>query len=397
MNKVEAQPIPDSKPEIELEDRILDFFKFYKAPIILWLGWRIALFIFPILGGTLFMPTDTEDTYPVTSSLLLERLIGTWTHWDGAVYIDIATKGYTDLTSVSFYPLYPLLLRVLSFVFTLGGFNYFAVGAVGIVISSIFALITCLLLFKLVSFEYDGETARLSVLYLLAFPTAFFLFAVYTESFFLALAIGAFYAARREKWSLAILLACLTVLTKNQGILVVVALAVEYAQQIGWNPRRLDRRAIFFTLPVIAFGGWLGFNWLSYGNPFAFIAALSHWNRVFTWPWDTLIAGAGRFEAPLVIAFLLILALAIRPALKGEIRLTYFIFFVITLMQPLLNPIVESPLRSVIRYQLIIFPAFFLLAKAGKRSPVFHYTYLVFCLLLAGGLLTRFILFFWVA
>jgi len=397
MNKVEETT--ESKLELDssLEDKILAFFKAYKAPITIWFGWRIALFIFPILGGTLFLPTDTEDTYPVTSNLLLERLIGTWTHWDGAVYIDIASRGYNHITTVSFYPLYPLLLRILSFVFTLGSYNFFAVAAVGIVISSLSALATCILLYKLVCFEYDGETARLSVLYLLAFPTAFFLVAVYTESFFLALALGAFYAARREKWTMAILLACLAVLTKNQGVLVVIALAVEYAQQIGWNPRRLDRRVFFFSLPVIAFGGWLGFNWIGYNNPFAFIAALDHWNRVFTWPWQTVVDGAGKFEAPLVIAFLLILALAVRSTLKGNLRLTYFVFFAITMLQPLFNPIVESPLRSVIRYQLIIFPAFFLLAKAGKRSQIFHYSYLVFCLLLAGGLLTRFILFFWVA
>jgi hypothetical protein len=46
---------------------------------------------------------------------------------------------------------------------------------------------------------------------------------------------------------------------------------------------------------------------------------------------------------------------------------------------------------------LIIFPAFLLLALAGKHSRTFHYTYLTFSLALLGLLLARFAMWYWVA
>ena len=96
--------------------------------------------------------------------------------------------------AAAFYPLYPLTLAGVGRVF---GGHYVAAG---IVVSLAAALAAFVLLYRLAETRLGADGARRAVLYLAVFPMALFLGAVYTESLFLALAIGAFLLAERGRW-----------------------------------------------------------------------------------------------------------------------------------------------------------------------------------------------------
>ena len=62
--------------------------------------------------------------------------------------------------------------------------------------------VALVLLHRLVALDHDRAVARNAVLVTALFPMSFFFSAVYSESLFLALSVGAVYAARRERWAL---------------------------------------------------------------------------------------------------------------------------------------------------------------------------------------------------
>ena len=88
----------------------------------------------------------------------------------------------------------------------------------GIVVSLAAALAAFVLLYRLTETRLGADGARRAVLYLAVFPMALFLGAVYSESLFLALAIGAFLLAERGRWLGAGLVTGLAMLTRIAGI-----------------------------------------------------------------------------------------------------------------------------------------------------------------------------------
>lgn len=387
----------------------------------MWLTWRIALLVVVIFTAVL-VPRGPAS--PVTFSsfgdLVRERAIWGWTHWDGDWYADIAAQGYWRDFNTAFYPLYPHLMRWLGFVMTLGHTSVDVFKFAGLLISSGAAMAVCILLYKLARLEYDEQIARTSVAYLLAFPTAFFLAAVYTEALFMALAIGAFYTARTNRWLAALILASLAVLTKNQGILVAVALLVEYGQQRKWDWRRVDRQLLYFALPVLTLAGWFGWNALTFQNSTNFISSTQkYFARYFSWPWQTINDAFKRFyelddtgarasinfqpdnvpmlDLAFTMGFLALALVAIWATFKGRLRPTYLVLFLFLLIQPLASPAEWSILNSLPRYTLIIFPAFFLFVLAGRRWTFFQNTYFIISLSLAGLLVARFTMGYWVS
>jgi Mannosyltransferase (PIG-V) len=401
---LEKTPVPVEAGDAQLPAKksklntITQFLIANKEPFTIWFGFRLALLVLPMFTATLMTMSDDVLVRGIFSNNTLDRIVGSWTRWDGVIYIEIAQVGYLEPVRINFFPLYPFLMRVVAFILNpFDSGNYLTLAIAGIIISSVSMLAMCLVFYRLAVREFNVEVAQRSLLYLLIFPTGFFLWAVYTESLFLALAIGAFYAARTNRWLLAMFLAGFCVLTKNQGIFVPAALGIEYLHQIGWHPRKLDRRIFFFAIPASFFGGWLIFNWWLFGNPLQYVNSQFDFNRYFSLPWDTLINASDAFEFPLTFCFVLLLLVAVGLVWKGKLRPAYLLFFGGCLLQPLIMPFQNIELFSMLRFLLFIFPAFFLLGLAGKRYPFFHYMYLAFCFPMYGILMTRFILWHWVA
>ena len=132
-------------------------------------------------------PTLTRDLGWVTD---------VWARWDSVWFLRIAAHGYGEAHGVAaaFYPLYPL---------TLAGVGRASSAATtwspGSSSRSAAAVAAFVLLYRLTETRLGADGARRAVLYLAVFPMALFLGAVYSESMFLALAIGAFLLGERRQ------------------------------------------------------------------------------------------------------------------------------------------------------------------------------------------------------
>lgn len=165
-------------------------------------------------------PMDKGDNQVMIRStlntdLVSEALVNVWMRWDTPWYLRIAENGYERLdASLVFMPLYPFLIKVAGLL--LGG-NYL-LGA--LLVSSLAGLIASILLFELADSEkLTKVNAMQTVLAMLVFPSAFFLFAAYTESLFLMLVLAGWLCARHKCWLAAGILAALATLCRLQGAL----------------------------------------------------------------------------------------------------------------------------------------------------------------------------------
>lgn len=190
-----------------------------KYILFLFTGWRIALLAITFYGLST-VPYITQPGYVLNRSTTNTDYISRWGNWDGGHYLDISQKGYTTIQTV-FFPLYSLIIKLV----TLIGISPLWAGLLISHLATIFALF---FLYKLVLLDYDNETAQKATLLLLAFPTSFYLVAVYNESLFLALTIASFYYSRTKNIILASLFAGLASVTRPIGIAVIIAISAEY-------------------------------------------------------------------------------------------------------------------------------------------------------------------------
>lgn len=299
-----------------------------------------------------------------------------WEHADALWYLRIGSQGYaTDDGSGAFFPLYPLLIRVVGVI--LGERWLLA----AYLVSNVALVLALVLLYRLTAHEFSDSMARKAVLYLCAFPTGFFLFAPYSESLFLALAIGTLYAARTRHWGLAAILGLLAALSRSPGVLLAVPLAVEAVLQARAMPtgrwRRLARGAgacaatVTGLLAYLAYWQLLDDDWR---RPFDL--QKSGWGKEAAWPWETLWAGAqiavqypGSYPGAyfLVDFLVVVLVLAAGTWVALRTRLTYGVFVGFSALFPLFLMWPGRPLLSLPRIYLVIFPTVWALARLAER------------------------------
>jgi Gpi18-like mannosyltransferase len=296
-------------------------------------------------------------------------LLGPWLRWDACWYLRIASVGYslTDGTT-AFFPLYPLLLRWLGPL--LGGDHLLAAA----VISHTACLLAMLLLYQITRQELDHDCARRAVIYQLFFPTAFFLFAPYTESLFMLWAIACLLAARRETWWLAGLCGLLAGLTRVTGALLILPVAVEMRSRYGSLRKLLHPRALWLGLIPLGVMTYSLYLALAFGDPFLWLHSQAAWNRSLAWPWEMIHQIATNLLQPLNnsvdalfgLLFIVLMVLALR-----KLKAALGVYVGISLLPLLFLPIAGAPLQSMQRYVLVLFPGFMVLAWLGKR-PAWH-------------------------
>jgi hypothetical protein len=209
------------------------------------------------------------------------------------------------------------------------------------------------------------------------FPTAFFLFAPYTEALFLALVLGCLLAARSDRWATAAVLAALAALARSNGVLLAVVLAVEGVLQVRASPGPLVpdllRRVPAVLAGPLALGGYL-LAWRSATGDALVPVELqsSHWGKVASLPWDTLRAGlvAGLADPG---GYLMVDLVAVLLALAGcawlvvRVRPTYAVYALLSVGFPLLEAWPPRPFLSVPRYLVVVFPLLWAADRLGER------------------------------
>src|SRR5215218_2646275 len=233
--------------------------------------------------AALFLPWATPPQVVVEPGYL-----NYWTHWDGELYLKIATEGYGatedyDLgapISTAFFPLYPLFVRA---GISIGG----RPALWGVLISLVATLFALYFLYRIAEKLQNKEVARAATLTFAFFPTAFFLNAVYSEALFVAFAAGSYWAAYvRRELLLAGLLGALTAATRNSGVLLLIPLVYLWLRnrsEFGWRG--------LWQLALVPAGllGYMFFLWYEFGDPLMFAnAQTTGWGRELTNPLATL-------------------------------------------------------------------------------------------------------------
>lgn len=337
---------------------------------------RIVLAIFIIskllvltagYAGYFMIPEENSFRKLITDN----ELLNPWAQYDGRAYLDIAENGYrADFDgggNYGFYPFYPLLIKVFSFV----GYDLSA-----FLISNIFSLLGVVLLYFIIKKEFGDEVTKKSVFYLLFFPTAYFFTAMYTESLFLFLSLLTFYFARSEKWFLAGIFGFLSSLTRVQGLLLFLPLLYLYLKQKQFKFDRIKPNILFiFLIPagIIVFFTYL---YLITGDFFIQFTSFAANYTAFSMPWT-----------PFINAFTgLINAMELKNVLYHSFNIFISLFFVglslisfkymekdysIYFLLSALLPLFSSNLVAVSRYLITIFPAFILLPLLEKTHSKF--------------------------
>jgi hypothetical protein len=335
-------------------------------------------------------------------------LVSPFARWDSSWYLAVAKWGYGPQTSgvalspsgglarMNFFPLYPALIHVI-------GWLVRSDLVAGVLISLVAFVAALWLLYRLVELDFSPEVAEVTVVLTAFCPMAFYFSAVYTESLFMALTLGALYSARRERWLYAGLLGALASLTRVEGVVLVVPLVMIAVWRrpvdggsaagepsAGGVRGRLKRpriSAAWIALVPLGLLAYLGYLALKYGQGLApFQTQSEFWQHHRTWPfgavwqgakaaWNglrqlvqgpvppyriALYTGGASFSAVQDIYLFLFLVLVVVAFIGGLRRLhpAYSAYTLLSLALPLSDPVKLSPLASIPRYAMVAFPLF---------------------------------------
>ena len=148
--------------------------------------------LFYSVAGAVIARVVPIDAWQLWSSDVPFGTLSIWAHMDGDHYLSVAQGGYSDGSPV-FFPLYPLLVRVVALLFG-GPISRGGLSVYGVFISLTAFCLVLYFIYRMVEEGWGTRAARGTVLTLAFFPTSFFFNAVYTESLFLALSAGSLWA-----------------------------------------------------------------------------------------------------------------------------------------------------------------------------------------------------------
>lgn len=320
--------------------------------------------------------------------------------WDSIWFYGVAKDGYSGTRgdsryAAAFLPLYPFLMRWLGY---LVGTDYFTAG---IWVSRVSLLAALVLLADPPKGEPSGEFACAHVpAALLAFPSAFLLVSVYSESLFLALALGAFKCLRGERYMGASVCAFAASCTRIQGIALVVGLAV-----LGWRQSRAGRYSLIrfasAAAGAAAYAAMAAYCRAMFGNPlYHFAVKRAVWRQGPAAPWSVLgdaiddgfsamrLDNFGSFYTLLQLpcVYLVLITLVVLYTDRPRNRWGEMAFIGCALVMSLFG----GALGGMPRFTLVLFPVFTVAARI-RRSPCLWHVYLVLGALLQTCLLVHYI------
>jgi hypothetical protein len=363
---------------------------------------RDALFVFVLTRSLIFMifvfvghlnvitlpdqPTNIREAFiSFEGAPVARRLRETMWRADVAHYMVIAREGYLNKPQevataqsrgFAFFPLFPLVLWLLGRVTS-------DVMLAGAALSNLFFFCGLVLLHKLtLAFGYDTRMARRTIFYLACFPVSYFFSVPLTESLFLLLTVGSFYAAKQERWWIAGTVGALASATRVNGVILLPALLV-----LSWQQYRAPqvKKVLGVRLVPLGLAAYMFYSWWRVGNAWAFKDSVALWGRKTTFfltplvkyvihphkvvePWNfNLLNAAAALLSFWAVYFLI---------RRREWALAVFVLLSVTLA------LSSGILQSLDRYALGFFPIFMALGIAVRSYNVDQAIRFIFVILL---------------
>lgn len=356
--------------------------------------WLLVVNIFGWLVVNRFnLKPDTAYTWIEQSDdsrIKNTNLVNLHAQWDSFWYQDIATNGYhlnesNTLSNIVFFPVYPALIYLFSAVL---GLEVVLAGWVISIASLIGAVFVFYKLVKEFHPELDPETP---IFYLLIFPTAFFLNAVYTESLFLMLSLLTFYYAFKGKFWQAGAFGLLASLTRVTGVLLFLPVAYEYFRQTPYKEWIKIKALSLLLIPLGTFV-FFGYHYVKFGDFFLFLKVESAWGRAFVFNKEHFSALTNSARANLIIDFGFgVFAAAMSIIVFKKRWIAYGLYVIATIVVA----ISSGSLMSIGRYILVLFPIYIMLANISLKNKQFEKLYTLVSILLFGLNITLFVNGYW--
>lgn len=371
-----------------------------KQGLVLFFVLRLLLTLWATAVTTVLPPPQEPDEtlrpylgQPILTEGISGTLLGPWQRFDTNHYLRIARQGYADESDSVFPPLYPLLIRGLG---TLLGGTPTANLTAALLLSNLATLGLFILLAHISSQLLGSSQALRAMVYFALFPTGFFLFAGYTESLFILLALTSLWLGKNGRFWWAGIFGLLASLTRLTGWILVVPLAyafitgeqgVKIREWLPLIPHRPTANlqaprllTLFSTLlPALGSALFLVLRWALRLRPLGEIYA-DYWYQTTGVPGADLVtavqtiffggtARAGEFT--LIFDLLIVVFLGVTTMQVWRRFGTYWGAYNAMLLLFILLPTSElKPLYSFSRYALAFIPSFWLLAEAGERPLI---------------------------
>lgn len=344
-----------------------------KKIIFLLLGWLLIVNIFALLGlNRLNLKSDTAYKWIDPQKFVQEQSwnsISFHSRWDSVYYLDIAQNGYhftkeNTLSNIVFFPFYSALIFVVSLLI---GPNFILAGWIVSVLALIGSVIVFYKLIKEFHPTIDPENA---IFYLLIFPTAFFLNAVYTESIFLFLSLLTFYYLHKGRFGLAGFFGLLSALTRITGVLLFIPIVWEFYKRNGW--RKIFSFSFLPTL-LVPLGTMIFFlyHYFVFGNFFLFFDVENAWGRTFQLNKEHFLLFSNPAIVNLSIDLLFTTFALICAVHMFKKRWVSYGLYTVTTLGVALS---TGTFMSIGRYILVLFPIYLVLASVKNQNFAKIYT-----------------------
>lgn len=380
----------------------------------MWAILSLAINPLPLAADEVVRPYLGEP--PITDGIP-GLLLGPWQRFDAQRYMHLARQGYVNEENSVFPPLYPLAVGLLGRI--MGGSSQANLLS-GILISNLSCVLLLLLFYRVVATELNAAAAARGLLYLVLFPTGFFLFAPYSESPFMLFALASLWAARKGKFWHAGILGFAAAATRLTGWILVIPLGYEFVRQnrstqpkaaslaLLRDMKELIGRPSFYALalPGIAAVGFIAWRWWI-GLPSLGQIYHTYWHQSVAVPGMDLVTAVrsllfgGPARSNELIALSLDFAVTCMLVVTTffafrRLPTSYALYSMMLLLFILLPSSEVKPLYSFSRYALAFFPTFMLLGDAGRRPAINRlilYPFLILYLYFSG----QFFVWGWVA
>ncbi|OIO44794.1 MAG: hypothetical protein AUJ41_01650 [Candidatus Pacebacteria bacterium CG1_02_43_31] len=353
---------------------------FFKTIFIPFAITRSILFFVGLMANYI-LPSNIYQTEETIKSGWLfsgHRIIDMWARWDSGWYLSIIKIGYSmgkdvyTSSNLPFFPVYPYLVKIFTFLVPIRPLTDEIIIAVGLVLSNLMLLGALVLIYKISIYLFKSETvAKSAVWYLLVFPSSFFLSSFYTESTFLFFSLLSFWAATKRKWWLACTMAAVVSATRSIGLILVLPLLAEYFHSKDYNLRKIDFSILWFAVVPLGILSFFYYMQTLTGDFFAAVKVQEAWGRKISDPFTSLLFPSGfwLYLTPLdqffAVSSLIVSFTMMRDKLKvlNSLGLYSILLIVPTLF--------TSTLDSISRYIVVIFPLFIYWAFLVKESERF--------------------------
>jgi hypothetical protein len=327
-------------------------------------------------GRAMTSPLEDVHYYP-------SKFWNGWIRHDSVHFMSIIHQGYrieTEgqwkgmSTNAAFFPLYPYTVKMLAKTWIPGVGRVFSrFWEPGLILSNLSLVLALVYTRRIARLGLDEEGAGRSLIYLLAYPTSFFFSTFYSEGLFLLTTTAAFYHFLKGQYLRCGSFGFLAAMTRSPGIVLLPAFLLGHLWERRFRIARSDLSLLWLGLIPCGLATVMAILYWKLGDPIAFSKAHAAWGRSYQLPhitiWNALRAVDWSFPiedlintitALEVVTSLAFLGLPFLLPRRFHKALPIYAFLVV------LMPLSTGSTLSMMRCEVVAFPAFFALARLGR-------------------------------